>query len=97
MTETPDIDTPSLPPLATLRASGRGKVVLQHTTGPMAGMMRIMGNVADAPDPLPDFIPEVDMLSHHAPVGIIGIKRSYVLYREVMDPEMNKMFDEAQQ
>ena len=89
-------DMPAFP-VTTLCASGRGKVVLQHTTGPMAGMCRIMGTVNDAPDPLPAFLPEVDMLSHHAPVSLVGVKRSYVLYREVIDPEMNKIFHENQQ
>lgn len=74
----------------------RGKVVVQHTTGPLTGMFRIMGDQKDAPDPYPGFLPEVHMVTHVAPVGLVGVRRSYVLYREVIDPKNGTSFHKGQ-
>lgn len=86
MTDSIVIDTPKR----------RGKIVLQHTTGKLSGMYRIMGDQSSAPDPYPEFLPDVDMLTHHAPVSLVAVKRLYVLYREIMQPEQTKIFNPHQ-
>lgn len=89
-----DTENSSLPEL--VLSPRRGKVVLEHTTGPLKGMFRITGDSADAPDPYPTYVAEVDMLSHFAPASLVAIKRSHVLYREVADPDA-KHFHEDQE
>lgn len=89
---TDETSTPSFPSLAR-----RGKVVLQHTTGPLKGMYRITGDVNDGvPDPYPEFVAEVDMLSHVAPAGLVKVTPHYVLYREISGPDKQKHFHEGQ-
>lgn len=86
-----EIDSPVL-----TTSPRRGKVVIQHTSGKLTGMYRIMGDQKDAPDPYPDFLPDVDMVTHRAPVGLVAVKRSYVLYREVIDPANGTSFHKGQ-
>lgn len=84
------------PPTAELLPKRNKRIVLEHTTGPLTGLCRITGLEADAPDPLPTFVAEVDMLSHFGPAGLVAVKRSYVLYREVITPESYGSMDEDQ-
>lgn len=74
------------------------RIVLEHTNGRLKGIHSIVGLECDAPHPLPEFVEDVDMLDHHAPTCLVGVKRSYVLYREVTNPEnsQQKHFDKDQ-
>jgi hypothetical protein len=74
------------------------RIVLEHTSGILKGIHSICGLAKDAPSPLPEFNPEVDMRDHTAPVSLVVVKRSYVLYREVTTPEMQngKSFNKGQ-
>jgi hypothetical protein len=75
------------------------RIVLENTNGVMAGVFQIMGLESDAPKPLPEFVPEVEMRDHIGPASLIGVKRSHVLYREIFTPEMQngKEFNRSQQ
>jgi hypothetical protein len=70
------------------------RIVLEHTTGKFKGIHSICGLRSDAPDPLPEFTPDVDMHDHTGPVSLVEVKRTYVLYREIYKPA--KMVGRAQ-
>ena len=72
------------------------RIVLEHTTGIMKGIHSICGLRKDAPTPLPEFNPEVEMRDHIGAVSLVAQKRSYVLYREVYGPPAQKSFDKRQ-
>lgn len=72
------------------------RIVLEHTSGLMNGLHSILGLESEAPSPLQEFVPDVDMKDHHAPCSLVAVKRSYVLYRELMLPEQTKAFDRSQ-
>jgi hypothetical protein len=74
------------------------RIVLEHRAGRLKGVHSIVGLQSEAPNPLPEFVPEVDLQDHTAPTCLVGVKRSYVLYREVVEPEKQngKNFNEAQ-
>lgn len=59
------------------------RIVLQHTTGRLGGLYRIMGCEDEAPKPLPALCPNVDMLTHFADTALVATKRTYHLYREL--------------
>lgn len=80
------------------------RLVLQQTSGPNAGLWHIMGTTDQlksvaAGGLLPDYVPSVNFRSHTAPVGLIKIRKRYVLYRELIIPlvEPEKAFNPAQQ
>lgn len=62
------------------------RIVLEHTTGMLAGCHSIQGLQRDAPDPLPEILPSVKMIDHEGPASLVAVKRSYVLYREIYAP-----------
>lgn len=88
---TDDLATPTFPAIPR-----RGKVVLQHTTGPLAGMFRIMGDLSTAPDPLPVFLDSVHAGSQCLPASLVAHHTHYAEYHEIHDPRLNKNFDPLQ-
>jgi len=73
------------------------RIVLEHVSGKLAGCYSICGLVSAAPKPLPEYNPEVDMQDHVGPVCLVAVKRSYVLYREIITPNLAaKEFDRRQ-
>lgn len=79
-------------------AASNRRIVLEHRSGVMKGIFNITGLESDAPRPLPDYNPEVMMRDHVAPVCLVAVRPRFVLYREVVTPEMQngKTFNEAQ-
>lgn len=75
------------------------RIVLQHISGRLAGIHSIQGLESNAPHPLQEYVEEAWMMDHHAPACLVGVKRSYVLYRELIIPEnsQQKHFHEEQQ
>lgn len=79
------------------------KLVFEHTTGPMKGLHQILGDtcqiltgdktMADLPALLPLTRPPAETIQ----ASLVAVKRSYVLYRELIQPfKPNKDFHEAQ-
>jgi len=79
------------------------RIVLEHTVGPMAGVHSICGLKSTAVQPLPEFLDAAEMIDAPSmrtpgPVSLVTVKRSYVLYRQVVTPEMQngKTFNRSQ-
>jgi hypothetical protein len=95
-TDSTSIDTPAEPveavdtsvQLPAIRRNQR--LVLQHTTGPHAGLFQILGHTdeLDGADPEP-FYGSFDLTfpeKRSAPISLVASKRGYVLYREIFTP-----------
>lgn len=76
---------PALPtPISNLR------IVLEHRTGPLARLHQIIGHASVFEDgPLP-------LWPSEPPMSLVGVKRGYVWYREIVAPEGLGRFDRAQ-
>lgn len=80
------------------------RIVLQQTRGRMAGIFTICGRESHIPgNKLPEFELAENMLDSPSmrepgPVSLIAVKPRYVLYRQIVTPDMQngKTFNEAQ-
>lgn len=72
------------------------RVVVEHTLGRMKGVMQIVGLRSEVQGAMPEFHPEMEMGDHSGPISLVGVKRSYYLYREITTPEQTKQFDVRQ-
>lgn len=80
------------------------RIVLEHTVGPLKGVHSICMRTSDAPSPLPELAMAEEMIDSPrmrlpGPVGLVAVKPRYVLYRQIVTPELQngKTFNEAQQ
>ncbi len=80
------------------------KLVLEHTKGPYQGVLQILGDssqllqegetIADLPTLLGPMTRPPDETIH---ASLVGVKKSYILYRELIEPAVaNKNFNPAQ-
>lgn len=90
-TETEDVQLPVIP-------QTNKRIVLENRRGVMAGIFQICCLESDAPKPLPTYNPEVTMRDHVAPACLVAVYDRYVLYREVIEPQLQGglTFKEAQ-
>jgi hypothetical protein len=78
------------------------RVVLEHTQGARAGLLTILGTTEAikagmAVSELPSFIDGINFGDHTNGASLVAVKRSYVLYRELMTPDGLKSFNPAQE
>lgn len=73
-------------------------IVLEHTTGPKAGIFEIIGRLDDIDPSKPDMaVGDLPTLSEHLGASLVAVKRTYVLYRGLIMPEVaNKHFNPSQ-
>jgi hypothetical protein len=67
------------------------RVVLEHSVGPWAGMRQILGTVdqvraAMGVNEMPPYIGNIQFGDHVAGAQLVGARRSYILYREIVPP-----------
>lgn len=74
------------------------RIVLEHTTGPRAGLHEIIGRLDDVDPNKPDMtVGDLPTLSEHLGASLVAVKRSYVLYRGLIEPTIaNKNFNPSQ-
>ena len=68
------------------------RVVIEHTQGTRAGLHQILGTVDQVKADmqvaeLPGFIADISFGDRINSASLVGINRSYVLYRELITPE----------
>ena len=73
------------------------RIVIEHTSGRLAGLHSIAGLESELTG-LPEFVEDVDMQDHTASASLVAVKRSHVLYRELIEPvnSNQKHFDRGQ-
>lgn len=78
------------------------RVVLEHTAGPYAGLMQIIGHTDQFGGRQPDEITEPFTIEfppparHNVLAGLVEAKPRYLLYRELSNPTGLGTFDKAQ-
>lgn len=77
------------------------RVVLEHTQGSWAGILQILGTVEQVKESmqvaeLPSYIADINFGDRTNGASLVTMKRSYVLYREIIAPIGLGRFDPAQ-
>lgn len=74
------------------------RIVLEHTTGPKAGIHEIIGLLADVNPEHPEMaVGDLPSYSDKLQASLVAVKRSYVLYRGIIQPQIPvKTFNPAQ-
>jgi hypothetical protein len=71
------------------------RVVVEHRTGPMAGLQEIVGLTTDIGTPVPLYL-EFNRLGQQVAFGMVKAKRGGLYFREVVKVEGLKTFNGAQ-
>jgi hypothetical protein len=80
-------DIESEPAIALPELQDNRRVVLEHVRGRLKGILQICGLRSEVEGPMEDYHADVDLGDHRGPASLIGVKRSYWLYREIYKPE----------
>lgn len=94
----PDMSSPDSTPVLP-DATRRLRLVLEHSTGPLAGVMQIMGcsDEEGVPSPLPDLIAGIERPGASViDASLIRIRRGAAYYREITEVEGLGRFDRMQ-
>ncbi len=71
---------------------------MEHTTGPRKGLFEIIGRLEDLDPNKPGMtVGELPTLGEHLGASLVAVKRTYVLYRGLIMPEVGlKSFNPSQ-